>query len=49
VSSFVRRSQGASVVAKAAYNAGQKLEDNQGSAQFSDYTRKGGNGRPDTP
>jgi len=40
--SFVRRSNGSSSVATAAYNAGQKLEDNQGSSQYSDYTRKGG-------
>ena len=40
--SFVKRSQGASSVAKAAYNAGQKLEDVNGSSVHSDYTRKGG-------
>src|ERR1700735_5448566 len=40
--SFVRRSNGSSSVAKAAYNSGQKLEDNHGSSAFSDYTRKGG-------
>ena len=39
---FVKRSQGASSIAKAAYNSGEKIEDNQGSTQFSDYTRKGG-------
>lgn len=40
--SFVRRSNGSSSIAKAAYNSGEKLEDNQGSSAFSDYTRKGG-------
>ena len=39
---FVKRSQGASSLSKAAYNAGQKLEDNKGSTEHSDYTRKGG-------
>src|SRR5580698_9704622 len=39
---FVRRSNGSSSIATAAYNSGQKLEDNQGSSAFSDYTRKGG-------
>jgi hypothetical protein len=39
---FVRRSNGSSSVATAAYNAGQKLEDNAGSTAYSDYTRKGG-------
>jgi hypothetical protein len=39
---FLKRSNGASSVAKAAYNAGQKIEDNTGSTEFSDYTRKGG-------
>jgi len=39
---FVRRSNGSSTVATAAYNAGQKLEDNEGSSAYSDYTRKGG-------
>ena len=39
---FVKRSSGASTVAKAAYNAGQKLEDNAGSSEHSDYSRKGG-------
>ncbi len=40
--SFVKRSNGSSSVATAAYNSGEKLEDNQGSSEFSDYTRKGG-------
>jgi len=40
--SFVRRSNGSSSIATAAYNSGQKLEDNQGSSAHSDYTRKGG-------
>ena len=40
--SLVRRSRGSSSIATAAYNAGQKLEDNQGSSDYSDYTRKGG-------
>ena len=40
--SFVRRSNGSSSVAKAAYNAAEKLEDQQGSSLHSDYTRKGG-------
>jgi len=39
---FLKRGNGASSVAKAAYNAGQKIEDNEGSTEFSDYTRKGG-------
>jgi len=39
---FLKRSTGASSVSKAAYNAGQKIEDNNGSTMFSDYTRKGG-------
>jgi len=39
---FLRRSKGSSSVATAAYNSGQKLEDNFGSSAFSDYTRKGG-------
>ena len=39
---FLKRSSGASSIAKAAYNAGQKIEDSSGSAEFSDYTRKGG-------
>jgi len=37
---FLKRSSGASSVSKAAYNAGQKIEDNKGSTEFSDYTRK---------
>jgi len=32
----------ASSVAKAAYNAGQKIEDHKGSTSYSDYSRKGG-------
>jgi len=40
--SFVRRSNGSSTTATAAYNAGQKLEDQKGSTEYSDYTRKGG-------
>jgi ATP-dependent exoDNAse (exonuclease V) alpha subunit len=40
--SFVRRSQGRSSLAKSAYNSGKKLEDNEGSTDHSDYTRKGG-------
>jgi len=32
----------ASAVAKAAYNAGQKIEDDKGSTAYSDYSRKGG-------
>jgi hypothetical protein len=40
--SFLKRSHKSSSVATAAYNAGQKLEDNNGSSAFSDYTRKGG-------
>jgi len=40
--SFVRRSNGSSSIATAAYNAGQKIEDNVGSTAYSDYTRKGG-------
>jgi len=40
--SFVRRSNGSSSIATAAYNSGQKLEDNKGSSAYSDYTRKGG-------
>ena len=40
--SFVRRSRGSSSVATAAYNSGEKLEDNAGSTEHSDYTRKGG-------
>ncbi|MGB9153387.1 MAG: MobQ family relaxase [Alphaproteobacteria bacterium] len=40
--SFLGRSNGASSVAKAAYNSGEKIEDNKGSTAFSDYTRKGG-------
>src|SRR5271170_1224467 len=40
--SFVRRSNGSSSIATAAYNSGQKLEDNKGSTAYSDYTRKGG-------
>ena len=40
--SFVRRSNGSSSIATAAYNAGQKLEDNAGSTEYTDYTRKGG-------
>jgi len=40
--SFLKRSTGASSVAKAAYNSGKKIEDNQGSTEHSDYTRKGG-------
>jgi ATP-dependent exoDNAse (exonuclease V) alpha subunit len=40
--SFLKRSCGSSSVATAAYNSGQKLEDNQGSSEYSDYTRKGG-------
>jgi hypothetical protein len=39
---YVRRSQGRSSVAKAAYNSGDKLADNEGSTDHSDYTRKGG-------
>jgi hypothetical protein len=39
---FVRRSNGSSVISKAAYNSGKKLENNQGSTEYSDYTRKGG-------
>ena len=39
---FLKRGSGASSVAKAAYNSGQKIEDNKGSTAFSDYTRKGG-------
>ena len=39
---FLKRGNGASSVAKAAYNSGQKIEDNKGSMAFSDYTRKGG-------
>lgn len=39
--SFVRRSRGQSTIAKAAYNAGQKLAGNEAD-QASDYTRKGG-------
>jgi hypothetical protein len=40
--SFVRRSNGSSVISKAAYNSGEKIENNQGSTEYSDYTRKGG-------
>ncbi len=40
--SFVRRSRGSSSIATAAYNSGQKLEDQKGSSSYSDYTRKGG-------
>lgn len=40
--SFVRRSRGSSSIAAAAYNAGQKLEDQKGSTAYSDYSRKGG-------
>jgi hypothetical protein len=40
--SFLKRGTGASSVAKAAYNSGEKIEDNKGSTAFSDYTRKGG-------
>lgn len=40
--SFVRRSRGSSSIATAAYNSGQKLEDQKGSTAYSDYTRKGG-------
>jgi len=39
---FVKRSNGQSSIAKAAYNSGKKLEDNKGSTELSDYTRKGG-------
>ena len=39
---FLSRSSGASSIAKAAYNSGEKIEDNKGSTEFSDYTRKGG-------
>ena len=39
---FVRRSNGSSSIATAAYNAGQKLEDNAGSTEYTDYTRKDG-------
>ena len=39
---FLKRSSGASSIAKAAYNAGQKIEDSTGSTAFSDFTRKGG-------
>ena len=43
---FLRRSTGTSKptssVSKAAYNSGEKLEDNKGSTEHSDYTRKGG-------
>jgi hypothetical protein len=39
---FLRRGRGASSVSKAAYNAGQKIEDNNGSTAYSDYMRKGG-------
>ncbi len=39
---FLKRGNGASSVAKAAYNSGKKIEDNVGSTAFSDYTRKGG-------
>ncbi|CAK9252638.1 unnamed protein product [Sphagnum jensenii] len=39
---FLKRSSGASSISKAAYNAGQKIEDNDGSTEYSDYTRKGG-------
>ena len=39
---FLKRSSGASSISKAAYNAGQKIEDSGGSTAFSDYTRKGG-------
>src|SRR5262245_53764493 len=40
--SFVRRSRGASSIAAAAYNAGQKLSDNSGDTERTDYSRKGG-------
>ncbi len=40
--SFVKRSNGSSVVSKAAYNSGEKIENNKGSTEYSDYTRKGG-------
>jgi hypothetical protein len=40
--SFLRRSGSSSSIATAAYNSGQKLEDNQGSSAYSDYSRKGG-------
>ncbi len=40
--SFVRRSNGSSSIATAAYNSGEKLDDNKGSIAYSDYTRKGG-------
>jgi hypothetical protein len=40
--SFVRRSNGSSSLATAAYNSGQKLDDASGSSAYSDYTRKGG-------
>ena len=39
---FLSRSSGASSVAKAAYNAAEKITDNKGSTEYSDYTRKGG-------
>jgi len=39
---FLSRSSGASSIAKAAYNSGEKIEDNKGSTAYSDYTRKGG-------
>ncbi|MEJ0063116.1 MAG: MobA/MobL family protein [Alphaproteobacteria bacterium] len=39
---FVRRSDGSSSIARAAYNSGKKLEDRQGSSAHTDYSRKGG-------
>ena len=39
---FLSRSSGASSLAKAAYNAAEKISDNKGSSEGSDFTRKGG-------